>query len=65
MIRWYDYIVAFLFAHLIYANILIILYGTTWWHPVWGFLVLFGLNDLWVNGYSKFRKSMEDKKNGS
>ncbi len=60
MIRWYDYIVAFVAADFIFTNIRLLLTGNIFMSIIGGLSIYFILN-LWNTSYTNFRINQETK----
>lgn len=60
MIRWYDYIVAFIAADFIFTNIRLLLTGNILMSMIGGLSIYFIIN-LWNTSYTNFRMNQETK----
>jgi len=60
MIRWYDYIVAFIAADFIFTNIRLLLTGNILMTMIGGLSIYFILS-LWNTKYTNFRINQEMK----
>jgi hypothetical protein len=62
MIRWYDWIAAFLVADLAQSFFFIGIYSTVWWQTLL-FVLLAGMTvKVWEEQYCEFRKKREHGK---
>lgn len=59
MIRWYDWIVAFVAAHFFFNNAIVALFADVWYMNLIGALGAFFVIDLWNDTYIPFRKRQE------
>lgn len=59
MIRWYDYLAAFLAADFIWANIQVALFSGVWWVSILGSMGAYFVWSLWNDTYIPFRKQQE------
>jgi len=60
MIRWYDYLVAFLAADFMWANIQVSLFSGVWWVSILGGMGVYFVWSLWNDTYIPFRVRQED-----
>ena len=61
MIRWYDWVAAFVVADLLTSNLMLAVFAEIWWHQTLGTLAVFVLWDAWNDLYCKVRKNMENR----
>lgn len=61
MIRWYDYLAAFVFADFMTAGLQFALLGPTVWHGIVGGASVGLLWAIWRDVYCIFRYIMENK----
>jgi hypothetical protein len=61
MIRWYDWIVAFLAADFFIANAKVALFADVWYVNIFGAIAAYFIWDLWNDTYIPFRKRQEQK----
>lgn len=61
MIRWYDWLAAFIVADFLFANFMIAMFGDNIWLQIVGAISVVFLWDLWGDVYCKFRLRMETK----
>ena len=59
MIRWYDYIAAYLAAELLFANAKTALLAEVWYINLIASLGVYFIWDLWNDTYIPFRKQQE------
>ena len=62
MIRWYDWIVAFIAADIFLTNVLVALTSDVWWISFLTSIVAWMVWDLWDDIYCKIRLTQEFKK---
>lgn len=63
MIRWYDYIAAFLAADFLLTNTIVALDAAKpWYVNFFGALCVYFVWDLWNDTYIPFRKRQEENK---
>ena len=62
MIRWYDYLVAFLAADFMWANIQVALFSGVWWVSIFGSMGAYFVWSLWNDTYIPFRVRQEDNR---
>lgn len=62
MIRWYDYIAAFIAADFLLANFMMAMTGPNFWVQLLGGLFVAFIWDAWNDLYCKFRLNMEMKR---
>jgi len=60
LIRWYDYLVAFLAADFMWANIQVALFSGVWWVSIFGSMGAYFVWSLWNDTYIPFRIRQED-----
>ena len=63
MIRWYDWIFAFIAADLMLTTLLILLTSTNMFLTFFSALSVFFLFDVWDKYYCKFRVKLKDSNN--
>lgn len=61
MMRWYDYVVIFVMADLIWGNIKIALFAPTITGNIIGCAALYAIWHLWNNSYIPWRLKKEDE----
>lgn len=61
MIRWYDWVAAFIAADAILIAAGLALGGPTFWAQFLGALLVSMFYDLWINTYCNYRKKSEQK----
>jgi len=61
MIRWYDYVVALLFADFLMAGVVFTLTTDEWYMSLIGSFITLALWDTW-NMYCQMRKNHESKR---
>lgn len=59
MIRWYDYVLAVLFADLITGFLLAGFFSTLWWEPIVYGLIAGFIYRSWSDAYCQFRLRRE------
>lgn len=62
MIRWYDWVLAFLAADLLMINFYIAVFGPGLLTQILGTAALYFVYDAWVNFYCKVRLKHEQSK---
>ena len=61
MVRWYDWVLAFIIADLLMTTFLYALSSEIWYTSVIGTVVFIALYDIW-KAYCEFRKGLESRK---
>ena len=61
MIRWYDWVLAFIIADLLMTTFLYALSSEIWYTSVIGTVAFIALYDIW-KAYCEFRKELESRK---
>lgn len=62
MIRWYDYVAAFLVADFLFANFILAMTGQIFWLQIFGAINVALIWNIWNDVYCKFRLNIEVKK---
>lgn len=62
MIRWYDWVAAFVAAQFFFSNVVVALFAEVWYMSIIGGVATYVVWDLWNDTYIPFRKRQEENR---